>query len=196
MARLRRMAESELSAQVDRPNQVSFTSRTGRQLQGEISVFHDRLGESGSLGAIVDVCETKAGRPTPIAQGSFIRSPDGSFTPVAYDPYESLVVPGVPGSAFHDADVTDLRFDAAGRTLELDIELDRHWNPGVTRTLSLRFEDVTAYELTSLNDEGYNVVMGFEVVVADDGRLNVELESCYPTLGVEGTFRCGSIVET
>jgi hypothetical protein len=193
--RLRSSHESDLIAQVDTPNQISFASRTGRQLLGEITIFWDRLAEPGSIGAIVEVREPKPGRARPIAQGSFIRSPDGTFTPPTYNPYGSLVVPGIPGGVFHDAEVTDLRLDPAGRTLRLDIELDRHWNPGVTGTLRLRFEDVTDYELTELNDEGFNIVMDLEVVVADDGRLDVELESCYPNLGVEGRFRCASIAE-
>jgi hypothetical protein len=193
--RLRSSDESDLIAKVDSPEHLSFTSRTGRRLEGEVSVFWDRTGAPGSIAVIVDVCEPKPGVVTPIAQDSFIRSPEGSLTPPVSDPYESQVTTGVPGSAFHDATVEYLHFDPAGRTLQLDFELDRHWNPGAPERLCLRFEDVTDYEVTDLNDEGFNTVMALEVVVADDGRLDVELQSCYPSLGVEGRFRCGSIVE-
>jgi len=137
------------------------------------------------------MCEPQPGVVTPIAQDSFIRSSDGTLTHPALDPYESRVIAGVPGMAFHDAQVTDLHFDPAERTLQLDIELDRHWNPGLG-LLRLRFEDVTDYELTGFNDDGMNIVFDFKVVTADDGRLDVQLQS---SVGVEGRFRCASIVE-
>jgi hypothetical protein len=101
------------------------------------------------------------------------------------------VVTGIPGGAFHDAQVTDLHLDPTGRTLQLDIKLDRL---GLERfvPLSLKFEDVTDYHLTGFNDDGMNIVFDFKVVIADDGRLDVQLQS---SVGVEGRFRCASIVE-
>ena len=188
---LRTSDEADLIGQINAPEHVSFTSRTGRQLEGEISVFWDRTGVPGSIAAIVDVCEPKVGVVTPIAQDSFIRSPDGTLTHPTLDPYESRVIPGVPGMAFHDAQVTDLHFDPIGRTLQLDIELDRHWNPG-SGSLRLRFEDVTDYDLAGFNDDAWNIVFDFKVVTADDGRLDVQLQS---SVGLEGRFRCASIVE-
>lgn len=56
---LRSSDDSDLIAQVDTPNQISFTSRTGRPLLGEIRIFADRVYEPGSIAATVDVCEPK-----------------------------------------------------------------------------------------------------------------------------------------
>ena len=196
IARLRSSDESDLIAQIDTPNHISFTSRKGRPLTGEISIFWDRFGEPRSVAAIVAVCETNPRRARPIAQASFIRSPDGTLTAPTYDPCEQVST-GVPLATFHDGTVEALHLDRAARTLQVEFELDRHWNPGATETLSLRFEDVTDYELTELSeDRFFNIVMSLTVVVADDGRLDVQLDSCYPGSGVEGRFRCGSIVET
>lgn len=191
--RLRSAAESDLIAQVDTPTHIPFTSRTGAQLVGKTSVFWDRTQDPGSIAATVDVCEAKRGRARSIAQGSFIRFADGRLTDRTYDPYASRVIRGVPGGAFHDGAVTALHLDTATQTLQLDMKFADRWAIG---TLSLRFEDVTDYELTELNDDDlYNTVMGLQVVVADDGRLDVELQSSYPSLGVEDRFRCASIVE-
>ena len=190
--RLRPCDASELVPHVDTPSQISFRSRTGRQLRGEIRIFWNRFEDSGSIAVTVDVCEPRPGRVRPIAHASFIRFPDGRLTDPTWDPYEPRVIPGVPGWMFHDSRVTALHLDPATQTLQLDIE-HGDWSAG---PLSLRFEGVTDYELTELNNDGFwNIMDDLEVVVADDGRLEVELRSCYPGLGVEGSFRCASVVE-
>jgi len=89
--RLRSSDSSDLIAKVDAPEHISLTSRTGRRLEGEISVFWDRTGAPGSIAVIVDVCEPKPGVVTPIAQDSFIRSPDGSLTPQPLTPNRCVV---------------------------------------------------------------------------------------------------------
>jgi hypothetical protein len=75
--RLRALGHQELLRLRGAPRHHPFTSRTGRQLIGEVSVHRDS-GEGGPLRVIVDVWEPRRWRLTrSIARDSFIRSPDG-----------------------------------------------------------------------------------------------------------------------
>jgi Immunity protein 50 len=88
--------------------------------------------------------------------------------------------------SFHDAEVQALRLDREGPTLHLDVAVAF---PEL-RIVHLRFERVTDVELDGFNEQ--NVLFDLKVVTANDGRLDVELQSSY---GLGGSLRCASISE-
>jgi hypothetical protein len=95
----------------------------------------------------------------------------------------SGALPDVP---FHDAEVLAMRFDRAGPTLEVDVEVFAQLPEA--RIERIRFTNVSDVELGGLNEQ--NVLFDLKADSAADGRWDVTLQSTY---GLGGSFRCAAI---
>jgi hypothetical protein len=87
---------------------------------------------------------------------------------------------------FHDAEVTCLRLERSGPTLELAVTVD----PGMAteHPMVLTFRDVTDVDLAGFNVQ--NALFDIMVSRTPDGRWSVHLSTSY---GLSGDFLCAEL---
>jgi hypothetical protein len=87
---------------------------------------------------------------------------------------------------FHDAEVTSVRLDRSGPTLELVVTVDPR--SATEHSMILTFRDVTDVDLAGFNAQ--NALFDIVVAGTPEGQWRVQLASSY---GLGGSFQCADL---